>query len=216
MSKYEIREEMLDALREQLRPTMSEKRYRHTVEVERMAERLGALYAPAQIMILRAAALLHDITKEFSLQTQLQILRKFGIMIHYSDEISPKTLHARTAALLIPEQYPAFADPTVIEAVRWHTTGREGMTICEKLIYLADYIDLSRTFPDCVELREMFWGADPAGMDTNAREAHLCRVLISSFDRTIRGLLEEGGLVSPETMLARNELIEQAHRATPA
>ena len=208
-----ITEEMLETLAQKLEGTMSPKRYRHTAEVEKMAARLGALYAPEYIMQLRAAALLHDITKEFSLQTQLQILRKFGIMIHYSDEISPKTLHARTAALLIPEEYPAFADPIVIEAVRWHTTGREGMTICEKLIYLADYIDLSRTFPDCVELREMFWGADPTGMDTKAREAHLRRVLISSFDRTIRGLLEEGGLVSPETMLARNELIEEEHRA---
>ena len=208
-----ITEEMLETLAQKLEGTMSPKRYRHTAEVEKMAARLGALYAPEYIMQLRAAALLHDITKEFSLQTQLQILQKFGIMIHYSDEISPKTLHARTAALLIPEEYPAFADPTILEAVRWHTTGREGMTVCEKLIYLADYIDLSRTCPDCVELREMFWGADPAGMDTKAREAHLRRVLISSFDRTIRGLLEEGGLVSPETMLARNELIEEEHRA---
>ena len=208
-----ITEEMLETLAQKLEGTMSPKRYRHTAEVEKMAARLGALYAPEYIMQLRAAALLHDITKEFSLQTQLQILQKFGIMIHYSDEISPKTLHARTAALLIPEEYPAFADPTILEAVRWHTTGREGMTVCEKLIYLADYIDLSRTFPDCVELREMFWGADPAGMDTKAREEHLRRVLISSFDRTIRGLLEEGGLVSPETMLARNELIEEEHRA---
>ena len=133
-----ITEEMLETLAQKLEGTMSPKRYRHTAEVEKMAARLGALYAPEYIMQLRAAALLHDITKEFSLQTQLQILQKFGIMIHYSDEISPKTLHARTAALLIPEEYPAFADPTVIESVRWHTTGREGMTICEKLIYLAD------------------------------------------------------------------------------
>lgn len=208
-----ITEEMLDALRAELESSMSPKRFRHTAEVEKMAARLGALYTPDQIMQLRAAALLHDITKEFSLQTQLQILREFGIIIQYSDEISPKTLHARTAALLIPVRYPAFADPIVIEAVRWHTTGRVGMSVFEKLIYLADYIDMSRTFPDCVELREMFWGADPIGMDADAREAHLRRVLISSYDRTIRGLLEEGGLVSPETMLARNELIEQERRA---
>ena len=214
MEKHmQITEEMLDALRAELEGAISYKRFRHTAEVEKMAERLGALYAPDAVMQLRAAALLHDITKEFSLQTQLQILQKFGIIIQYSDEISPKTLHARTAALLIPEKYPAFADPTVVEAVRWHTTGRAGMSVCEKLIYLADYIDLSRTFPDCVELREMFWGADPVGMDADAREAHLRRVLISSFDRTIRGLLEEGGLVSPETMLARNDLIEQERRA---
>ena len=213
-TECKITEQMLDALREELRGTMSEKRYRHTVEVERMAARLGALYAPDRLPILRAAALLHDITKEFSLQTQLQILQKFCIMTYYRDEISPKTLHARTAALLIPEQYPAFADPDVIEAVRWHTTGREGMTICEKLVYLADYIDLSRIFPDCVELREMFWGADPASMDEREREAHLRTVLVSSFDRTILALLEEGAPVSPETMLARNELVEQIHRST--
>ena len=156
-----ITEEMLTKLRGELEGVMSPKRYRHTVEVERMAERLGALYAPDQIPLLRAAALLHDITKEFSLQTQLQILKKFDIITYYSDEISPKTLHARTAACQIPEQYPAFASPVVIDAVRWHTTGRAGMTVCEKIIYLADYIDMSRTFPDCVELREMFWCADP-------------------------------------------------------
>ena len=209
-----ITEEMLTALRNELEGTMSPKRYRHTVEVERMAERLGALYAPDQIPLLRAAALLHDITKEFSLQTQLQILKKFDIITYYSDEISPKTLHARTAACLIPEQYPAFADPAVIGAVRWHTTGRAGMTACEKIIYLADYIDMSRTFPDCVELREMFWNADPESMNEAGREAHLRRVLISSFDRTVRALLEEGGLISIETMQARNELLEAESRAT--
>lgn len=208
-----ITEEMLTGLRGELEGTMSPKRYRHTVEVERMAERLGALYAPDQIPLLRAAALLHDITKEFSLQTQLQILKKFDIITYYSDEISPKTLHARTAACLIPEQYPAFASPAVIDAVRWHTTGRAGMTVCEKIIYLADYIDMSRTFPDCVELREMFWGAAPESMNAREREAHLRRVLISSFDRTVRALLEEGGLISIETMQARNELVEAERRA---
>ena len=212
-AECKITEQMLDALREELKGAMSEKRYRHTVEVERMVSRLGELYAPDFMMQLRAAALLHDITKEFSLQTQLQILKKFDIITYYSDEIPPKTLHARTAACLIPEQYPAFASPVVIDAVRWHTTGRAGMTVCEKIIYLADYIDMSRTFPDCVELREMFWCADPESMNPAEREAHLRRVLISSFDRTVRALLEEGGLISIETMQARNELIEAERRA---
>ncbi len=213
MEEKIITTEMLDALRESLRGTMSEKRYRHTIAVEQMVERLAALYLPEKTLTLRAAALLHDISKEFSLQTQLQILKKFGIITHYSDEISPKPLHARTAALLIPEQYPAFADPTVIEAVRWHTTGREGMSVAEKLVFLADYIDLSRTFPDCVELRDMFWGAEPTNMTEQEREAHLRAVLLSAYDRTIRGLLEEGALISPETMMARNELVEQTRRA---
>ena len=213
MEEKQITEAMLDSLRVQLRGEMSEKRYRHTVAVEAMATRLGELYLPQMIPQLRAAALLHDITKEFSLKTQLQILQRFGIITYYSDEISPKTLHARTAALLIPEKYPAFADPRVVEAVRWHTTGRAGMSVSERLIYLADYIDMSRTFPDCIALRDMFWGADPAGMSRVEREAHLRAVLLSSFDRTVTALLEEGSLISPETIQARNELVEETRRA---
>ena len=201
-----ITEEMLETLAQKLEGTMSPKRYRHTAEVEKMAARLGALYAPEYIMQLRAAALLHDITKEFSLQTQLQILQKFGIMIHYSDEISPKTLHARTAALLIPEEYPAFADPTILEAVRWHTTGREGMTVCEKLIYLADYIDLSRTFPDCVAVRNAFWGATPEKMPMAARRRHLRDVILLSLENTLSKLQKGGGTVCLDTLAAREDL----------
>ena len=200
-------------LRERVTADMSEKRARHTLAVEQMAARLAALYCPEKEQVLRVAALLHDVTKEWKTDRHVAFLQEKGVEVRALDVAAPKTLHARTAALFIPEAFAEYADPEVISAVRFHTTGREGMTVCEKLIYLADYIDLSRTFPDCVELREMFWGADPAGMDTKAREAHLRRVLISSFDRTIRGLLEEGGLVSPETMLARNELVEEEHRA---
>ena len=60
----------------------------------------------------------------------------------------------------------------------------------------------------------MFWNADPESMNEAGREAHLRRVLISSFDRTVRALLEEGGLISIETMQARNELLEAESRAT--
>ena len=206
-TEYQITEPMLDALREELRGTMSEKRYRHTVEVERMVMRLGELYAPAYLPQLRAAALLHDITKEFSLQTQLQILKKFDIITYYSDEISPKTLHARTAACQIPEQYPAFASPVVIDAVRWHTTGRANMPLTERLLYLADYIDESRSFENCVILRRFFWGADPKEMTAEERERLLTDTLILSFDMTIKDLIAEGTPVASDTSEARNSLL---------
>ena len=114
---------------------------------------------------------------------------------------------AMTAAALIPVMYPAFADPRIVSAVRWHTTGRVGMTLDEKLIYLADYIDDSRTFPDCVTLRNLFWDAHPEQMEMPARLAHLRTVLIVSYDMTITGLIRDGVPVSPDTFLARNELL---------
>jgi nicotinate-nucleotide adenylyltransferase len=157
--------------------------------------------------VLRAAALLHDITKEEIFEKQLQLCEKFDIIVDEIAKKAPKTLHAMTAAALIGEQYPEFADPRVIDTVRWHTTGHAEMTLCEHLIYLADYIDDTRKFEDCVILRDMFWNADPAAMETEQRMAHLYRVLLASYDMTIRGLLEDGAPISADTFHARNHLL---------
>lgn len=209
MMMAHITDDMLDALRERVRPMMSEKRYAHTCAVEQMAARLGALYCPDQIPALRAAALLHDITKEESLENQLQLCEKFDIMVTAEDKLAPKTFHAKTAAARIPLEFAEFATETVIGAVRWHTTGRADMTICEQIVYLADYIDDTRKFVDCVRLRELFWGTDPASMPMEQRLSHLRDVLIVSFDMTVQGLLSDGALISRDTIEARNHLLAQ-------
>ncbi len=197
----------LTALREAVISKMSPKRFNHTAAVEDMVTRLAALYCPEEIPTLRAAALLHDITKEYDIPTQIRILSDAGEEVKPGDEFSHKTFHARTAAIMIPEQYPAYANETVISAVRWHTTGREGMTLTEQLLYLADYIDESRIFPDCVRLRSYFWNEHPENMSPEDRLIHLRRTLIMSFDMTMRALLSEGAVISPDTAFARNELV---------
>lgn len=204
-----INQQALQTLRERVTADMSPKRARHTLAVEQMAARLCALYCPEKEQILRVAALLHDVTKEWSTEQHVAFLQANGVEVTPPDLAAPKTLHARTAAVLIPGAYPAYADAEVVSAVRWHTTGREGMTMTEKIVYLADYIDDSRTFPDCVKLRSAFWDADPESMSQAEREAHLTSVLVQSFDMTIRGLLEDGAPVSPDTFCARNSLILQ-------
>ncbi len=205
-----LSEAVLDSLRARVAGEMSEKRFRHTCGVERMVARLCALYCPENTLLLRAAALLHDLTKEKSLAEQLQLCREFDIMVTSCDVLAPKTFHARTAAALIPRDFPSFACPMVVSAVRYHTTGREGMTLTEQLLYLADYIDDTRTFADCVTLRERFFDAMPEKMNGQARREHLRKIMILSYDMTVRGLLEEGGPVSIDTMAARNDLILQA------
>lgn len=199
--------ELLAKVRLDLPRRLSPKRLIHVLAVEDMAVRLCRIYLPRDEGRLRAAALLHDITKEYTVERHLGVCRKYGIKPTAIETAAPKTLHAITAAALIPDEYPALADPGVIRAVRWHTTGRRGMTMLEKLIYLADYIDESRTFPECVRLRGMFWDADPASMDAEERKEHLTRVLIESFDITVRGLLDDGLPIHPSTSEARNSLI---------
>lgn len=206
-------ESELSALRESLRTQMSEKRFAHTVAVEDMVARLCAVYCPEETNLLRAAALLHDLTKELDAETQKGICHERGITLSPDDEQAPKTFHARTAAALIPEKYPTFDHETVVSAVRWHTTGHGGMTLTEKLLYLADYIDESRKFPDCVRLRNFFWDASPERMNEHDRLAHLRRTLIMSFEMTVRALLCEDAVISIDTMDARNELCREEKAA---
>ena len=202
-----ITEEMLANLRDAVEKALSAKRYRHTLEVEKMVERIAELYCPENVIKLRAAALLHDITKEYEDKVHISILSKPGIGFSKEERLAPKTFHARTAALLIPEIYPEFADNDILAPVRWHTTGRAEMSIAEKVLYLADYIDMSRTYPDCVKLREYFFSKDIALMSEEERLLHLDRTILMSFDMTIKDLIESGRVVSKDTISARNSLI---------
>ena len=205
-SKYPFGDAELAALRESVIASMSPKRFTHTAAVEDMVTRLAILYCPEDIPALRAAALLHDITKEYDTPTHVAMLTEAGQMPPAAETYAYKTFHARTAALLIPTEHPTFHCEVVVNAVRWHTTGREGMTLTEKLLYLADYIDESRIFPDCVRLRSYFWSANPENMSMADRLIHLRRTLIMSYDMTMRALINEGAVISPDTAFARNEL----------
>ena len=207
MSNIKITEGMLAELREKAVKDMSDKRRVHTLAVEDMAVRLGVIYAPDKINELRAAALLHDVTKELNTEEQLKLCEKYGISVSDDDKFAPKTFHAKTAAAVIADKFPEFASDNVVSSVRWHTTGRKGMSVCEKIIYLADYIDDSRKFADCVKLREYFWGKDISVMNKDQRESHLRDTLIISYDMTIKNLLDENSPVAKDTFDARNELV---------
>ena len=200
-------EEMLAALREKVKNEMGEKRYFHTLEVEKMAARLGEIYAPQQIQMLRAAALLHDITKERSADEHIEICEEAGLTVTETERKAPKMFHAKTASLVIPQKYPEYATPEILTAVRYHTTGRDNMTIEEKIIYLADYIDMSRQFEDCVLLRNYFFDFDFDNSDEDAKISHLNDTLIMSYNLTIRGLLEDNKHIDETTFKARNYLI---------
>lgn len=205
----EITESVLDTLRGEIVNSMSPKRFLHTVAVERMVARLCELFCPEHTMSMRAAALLHDVTKEKGTEEQKKLCKKYGLPVTAQDLLAPKTFHARTAAAMIQHEMLQFSDSLIVDAVRWHTTGRKGMTLTEKLLYLADYIDDSRSFENCVILRRYFWGANPQSMDADARLALLRDTLILSYDMTVRDLLAEGTPIAEDTVEARNELLTQ-------
>ena len=203
-----ITNEKLDALRTAVEPHLP-RRMRHTLGVEDAAAKLGAIYMPGQIPELRAAALLHDITKHKTFDEHLGICRECGVILPADIAFYPKTLHAITAAALVPRLFPDFASETIVGGVRWHTTGHDGMTMFETIIYLADYIEDTRTFPDCVTLRSFFWDAYREDMTAAEKERLLLRTVVRSFDMTVAGLLEDGACIADDTFRARNDFVKR-------
>ncbi len=204
----QITEQSLRDLRADINQHMSEKRYHHTLAVEKEIAKLGEVYLPHDIPRLRVAALLHDLTKELSYTEQITLCQRHNIPLTEAERLSPKTLHAITAPAVIALEYPAWADKIILRAVREHTTGARNMDVFSKLLYLADYIEETRTFDDCVRLRDMFW-SDIENLPQTKLQEHLDRVLIASFDMTIASLLNGGGIIAPESIEARNSLIEK-------
>ncbi len=203
----EISESEIEVLRGKIAAKMTEKRYLHTLAVEDMAARISDLYCPEKKSKLRAAALLHDMTKELSYEEHIAIFKEHGESLLPEDLRAPKTFHARSAAILIPMVYPEFSDIEIINAVRYHTTGCASMTLFEKIIYLADYIDDTRTYEDCVKLRGMFWDAEPQKMSDEDRIKHLDFVLLQALNMSIGSLIDDGKIISCDTVSARNSLL---------
>ena len=110
----------IESLRQSVASVLSDKRMKHVLAVEDMAFRIGKLYFrdDETLLLLRAAALLHDVTKEFSDEEQLSVLESYSVNPLPEELASMPTIHALTAALVIPDRFPEFADDRVTDAVR--------------------------------------------------------------------------------------------------
>lgn len=202
MKQNENTEKELEILSGTVNKYISGKRYAHTLSVAAETARLCELFdLDAETSFdLRCAALLHDITKEKSLSEQLEICKECGIPYGVDELNSPKVLHAITAPEIVKKELPEYAKSDILSAIRWHTTGKPDMTLGEKLIYLADYIEPTRDFPDCIKLREEFYSVPKP--DT----AHLDRVLLHSFEMTLDDLRENNKPIYPLTLLSASFL----------
>ena len=203
--RLEYTDEMLSELREKVRPYLKPKRYEHTLAVEREAAALGEIFIPSEVKRLRAAALLHDVTKKLDLSEHLQICREFDIIVGGCPEMEKKLFHSKTAPAIIGRDFDGYYDDDILSAVRWHTTGRDNMTVFEALVYLADYIEDTRTFTDCVLLRRYFYSRLSAGELTPLEIFR--KTMIMSFDMTIKNLIDEKGLIDLDTISARNYFV---------
>ena len=139
-------------LREKVLEHLDEHRVAHVAGCESEAVRL-AMHWGEDPELAAEAGILHDITKSLSYNEQLQLCEKYGIINDNSELEAPKLLHAKTGAAMARELFGV--SDTVYEAIRWHTTGKPDMSLFEKILYLADYIEPTRDFEGIDELREL-------------------------------------------------------------
>ena len=129
---------------------LKNKRIPHVLGTEQEAIRLAERYG-ADVEKARVAALLHDCTKKLNMEEQLELCGRYGIQLDELEQKALKLLHAKTGAAIARDVFGV--DDEIYNAIWWHTTGHAHMTLLEKVIYLADYIEPSRNFPGVDKLR---------------------------------------------------------------
>jgi nicotinate-nucleotide adenylyltransferase len=139
-------------LRQMVMPYLKADRIAHVTGVESHAVMLAMQWGidPETAAV---AGILHDITKAQSKEKQLKLCEKYGILLEKAEKENPSLLHARTGAALAKERFGVSDE--IVEAIRWHTTGKPDMNTLEKILYLADYTEPNRDFEGVEELRAL-------------------------------------------------------------
>ena len=185
---------------DELRPIalsyLKPKRMPHVLGTEQEAVRLARRYGGNEIQA-RIAALLHDCTKKLDMPEQLALCAQYGIELDELEQKALKLLHSKTGAAIARDVFGV--EDAVYDAIWYHTTGKPDMTLLEKIIYLADYIEPSRDFDGVDTLRQAVY-------------EDLDHGLLMGLSMTIQEMEEMGNPVHHLTRDARDYLLKRGIR----
>lgn len=139
------------------------------------------------------AGLVHDVAKCLDRQQLLNCALKSGIVIDNIMRSQIELLHGPAGSYLARKLF-GIEDVDILNAIAYHTTGRENMSKLEKIIYVADLIEPSRQFEHVERLREKSF-------------ENLEKAVVMAMDNTLKYVIDRGGLIHPNTIYARNWLI---------
>lgn len=179
-------EQYTDIIRGRLTP----RRFEHSLAVAKQAQHLAEKYG-ADPEKARIAGLLHDILKDTDGDSQLQIFKDFDILLDAVEQTAPKLWHARAGAVFL-QHILGITDEEILNAVRYHTTARAGMSLLEIVLYLADFTSEDRDYPDVDVMREL-------------TERDLDEAMRYALAYTIEDLRAQGRPVHPDTLASYKE-----------
>ncbi len=175
-----------------LKEFLGDKRYNHTLEVAKeavkLAKRYGADEEKAEI-----AALLHDIMKEQDEDIQLSVIAEAGITLDEVELVTKKLWH-QIAGMAYAKEMLGIEDEDILNAVRYHTSGRKNMSLLEKVVFIADFTSDDRDFNGVKEMRKL-------------AEKCLEDAMVEGLSYTLTELSHEKKLISRDTIDAYNMAI---------
>ncbi len=138
MKTIEISQKLRKELEKELKPD----RFDHTLGVAYTAANMAYVHG-ADVEKALIAGYLHDCAKCMSHEEQIKCCEKNNIDITEVERKNHSLLHAKVGMYLARTKYDIY-DPDILNAIRWHTTGRENMSLLEKIVYIADFIEPNR------------------------------------------------------------------------
>lgn len=179
--------EFLEEIKKHLQP----ERLYHSINVAEEAKKL-ALHYGADPEKAYTAGLLHDILKNTPDSALLNFFRENGIILTKTERVSRKTWHAIAGEAYCRLKL-SVTDSEILSAIRWHTTARAGMTLLDKVIFIADFISADRDYDGVERMREKAY-------------VSLENAMLEGLQFTLAELIENGWAVHEDSLAAYNEL----------
>lgn len=183
---------MTENMYTKLRGMISEDRYKHSTGVQKTAISLAEKYG-GDVCKASIAGLIHDCAKGFSDSELLKLAEEFDIEIDEIFRIQPGLLHGPVGAFIVQKEF-FINDCDIIHSVKYHTTGCENMSLLDKIIYVADYIEPGRNFKGVDVLRNLTYNDINQGV-------------LAALDSTIKHVMDKNELLDILTIKARNYML---------
>ena len=199
-----IGEKELQTLRSDVAEALSEKRFLHSLGVERAAIEIGKHCLPSKLNELSAAAILHDVAKELPKEEQLYAMRRCGYELTDEDYSSEALYHSFAAPYIIKERYADFATEDILSSVFMHTSGGDSMTIFDEIIFIADFVEDTRSYDACKVARKKLFDELSSAETLEDKRNALHRSVIDVIDFTVKYLEDKGKAVNSRMLLAKS------------
>lgn len=182
----------MDKIQDKLKSMISNERYNHSIGVQQTAVKLAVMYG-ADTIKASTAGLIHDCAKGFSDDELIEAADKYGIETNDVTRSQPGLLHGPVGSHVAREVF-SIEDDEILHAIWYHTTGCKNMSLLDKIIYIADYIEPGRDFSGVDELRKSaFHSMDEA--------------VLTALNNTIKYVIDKKQLIDMLTVEARNYML---------